>query len=79
MEKMQDHRKRDLWLSDEGVEEEIARLTDNEYVRLARAEQRQKYQRRQYLYQLRNLEKRGRALAESGWTPDEADEDDHPI
>lgn len=74
---MKDHRQKDLWLTDEGVEEEIARLQGSEFVRLARAEQRQKYRRRQALYNLRNLEKRGRELAKNGWTPEcEADLDD---
>lgn len=67
---MKDHRQKDLWLTDEGVEEEIARLQGSEFVRLARAEQRQKYRRRQALYNLRALEKRGRELAKSGWTPE---------
>lgn len=73
---MADNRKsRDLWLTDAKVEEEIARLRDSEYVALARAEERQRYRRRQYLYQLRNLEKRGRKLAEEGWTPEEEEDD----
>jgi hypothetical protein len=73
---MPDNRKsRDLWLTDAKVEEEIAKLRESEYVALARAEERQRYRRRQYLYQLRNLEKRGRKLAEEGWTPEEEDED----
>jgi len=72
-----DNRKsRDLWLTDAKVEEEIAKLRESEYVALARAEERQRYRRRQYLYSLRNLEKRGRKLAEEGWTPNEEDEDD---
>ena len=70
---MKDHRKaHDLWLTDEAVEEEIARLQESEYVRLARAEQRQKYRRRQTLYNLRNLEKRGKELAKDGWEPEYA-------
>jgi hypothetical protein len=74
---MGDNRKsRDLWLTDAMVEEEIAKLRESEYVALARAEERQRYRRRQYLYTLRNLEKRGRKLAEEGWTPEE--EDDAP-
>lgn len=73
---MGDNRKsRDLWLTDAKVEEEIAKLRESEYVALARAEERQRYRRRQYLYQLRNLEKRGRKLAEDGWTPEEEDDD----
>lgn len=55
------------FLTDEMVEEEIARLTESPYVRLARAEQRIKYRRRQYLYQLRDLEKRGKKLEEEGF------------
>ena len=73
---MPDNRKsKDLWLTDAAVEEEIARLRESEYVALARAEERQKYRRRQYLYTLRNLEKRGRKLAEEGWTPNEEEEE----
>ena len=73
---MGDNRKsRDLWLTDAKVEEEIAKLRESEYVALARAEERQRYRRRQYLYQLRNLEKRGRKLAEDGWTPEEEEDD----
>lgn len=56
---------RDL-MTDEQVEAEIARLTHSEEVQLARAEQRIKYRRRQYLYQLRNMAKRGKQLMEEG-------------
>lgn len=61
------------------MEEEIERLNHSEYVRLARAEQRAKYRKRQYLYTLRYLEKRGMELSkqgmdedsfENGYTPD---------
>lgn len=73
---MGDNRKsRDLWLTDAKVEEEIAKLRESEYVALARAEERQRYRRRQYLYTLRNLEKRGKKLAEEGWTPEEEEDD----
>jgi hypothetical protein len=65
----------DKWLTDEMVEEEIARLSDSHYVKLARAEQRIKYRRRQYLYQLRDLEKRGKRLEAEGFNPNEEDED----
>lgn len=47
---------------------EIERLNDSEAVQLARKEQRIKYKRRQYMYQLRNMEKRGEQLMESGIT-----------
>jgi hypothetical protein len=62
------------WLSDEMVEEEISRLTQSPYVKLARAEQRIKYRRRQYLYQLRDLEKRGKKLESEGFNPDVEEE-----
>lgn len=56
------------WLTDEQVEAEIARLNASEAVALARREARLKYKRRQYLYQLRDLEKKGKALLEAGIT-----------
>lgn len=58
------------FISDEMVEQEIARLNESDAVRLARAEQRVKYRRRQYLYQLRALEKRGMELMAKGYTED---------
>lgn len=61
-------------LTDAQVEEEIAKLNESEYVALARREARLKYRRRQYLYQLRDLEKKGKALAESGITRELLDE-----
>ena len=61
------------WLTDEDVEKEIARLTESDYVKLARKEQRLKYKRRQALYQLRTLEKRGQELAQAGITYDNID------
>lgn len=62
-------------LTDEQVESEIERLNKSPYVKLARAEQRIKYRRRQYLYQLRNFEKRGMKLEQEGFNPDETEED----
>lgn len=56
------------WLTDEDVEKEIARLSKSEHVKLARCETRLKYKRRQALYNLRALEKRGKELAEAGIT-----------
>lgn len=56
------------FLTDEQVEEEIEKLRDSEDVKLARKELRLKYKRRQALYQLRNLEKRGKELRKSGIT-----------
>lgn len=56
------------WMTDEQVEREIERLTASPLVALARREQRLRYKRRQYLYQLRDLEKKGRALEKAGIT-----------
>ena len=61
------------FLTDEAVEEEIARLTDTDAVKLARRELRLKYKRRQQLYTLRALEKRGNELMQSGITIDNID------
>ena len=56
------------FLTDEQVESEIARLTKTDAVKLARREQRVKYRRRQVLYSLRALEKRGKQLMAKGVT-----------
>ena len=56
------------WLTDEQVEKEIERLQDSPLVALARKEQRIRYRRRQYLYSLRNYEKKGKELAQAGIT-----------
>ncbi len=58
------------FLTDEQVEQEIERLTRSPQVALARREQRLRYKRRQYLYQLRDLEKKGYALEKAGITMD---------
>ena len=58
------------WLTDQDVETEIESLRTSPMVQLARREQALKYKRRQALYQLRNLEKRGCKLAEQGITMD---------
>ena len=60
--------KKEYGLTDEQVEKEIARLNASEAVALARHEQRLKYRRRQYLYQLRDYEKKGKALMAAGIT-----------
>lgn len=57
--------------TDESVEDEIARLNDSPYVKLARKEERIRYRRRQYMYQLRAYEKRGRELVAQGITMDD--------
>ena len=61
------------FLTDEAVEREISRLTNTEAVKLARREQRLKYKRRQQLYVLRALEKRGKELAAAGITIENID------
>ena len=61
-------------LTDEEVELEIAELQNSPYVKLARKEQRIRYRRRLFLYGLRDLEKKGKALAEAGVTLESLDE-----
>lgn len=60
-------------LTDEEVEQEIAELQNSPYVKLAKKEQRIRYRRRQFLYGLRDLEKKGRALANAGVTLESLD------
>lgn len=56
------------FLTDEEVEQEIERLRESDLVKLARREARIRYRRRQYLYQLRDLEKKGKKLMDAGIT-----------
>jgi len=56
------------FLTDEQVEMEIDRLLSSEEVQLAKKEIRIKYKRRQYMYGLRNMEKRGKELKKQGIT-----------
>ena len=65
------------FLTDEQVEREIERLSNSEAVKLARREQRIKYRRRQQLYTLRDLEKKGKALMDAGITMEMLDDMDH--
>ena len=62
--------KRECLKTDYEVEREIERLLNSEDVKLAKKEQRILYKRRQYMYGLRNLEKRGKQLAKQGITMD---------
>ena len=62
------------FITDEEVEREIERLNESEAVALARREARLKYKRRQYLYNLRDLEKKGKALMKAGITREVLDE-----
>lgn len=61
-------------LTDEQVEIEIERLLKSEDVKLAKKETRIKAKRRQYMYQLRCMEKRGKELAELGVTLENMEE-----
>lgn len=54
------------YVTDEQVEQEIERLAASDNVKLAKMEQKIKYRRRQYLYMLRSLEKRGAELRSEG-------------
>ena len=56
------------WLSDEQVEKEIKELQQSPLVKLAKKEQQIRYRRRQYLYTLRQYEKKGKELADAGIT-----------
>ena len=62
------------FLTDEQVEMEISRLLQSDAVQLAKKEIRIKYKRRQYLYQLRNMEKRGKQLLKDGITMENMEE-----
>lgn len=55
-------------LTDAEVECEISRLLNSDAVHLAKKEKRILNRRRQYMYQLRTMEKRGKALMKSGVT-----------
>ncbi len=56
------------YLTDEQVEVEIERLKNSPYVKLAKKDEQIRYRRRQYLYNLRNYEKKGKELAKAGIT-----------
>ena len=55
-------------LTDDEVEFEIDRLLNSDAVKLAKKETRIKQRRRQYMYQLRTMEKRGKELKKKGIT-----------
>ena len=56
------------FLTDEMVEDEIARLQCSPHVKLARKEERIRNARRQYMYTLRMYEKKGKQLEAEGIT-----------
>ena len=67
-------KKCESFLTDEEGELEINRLNACEEVSLARKEARLRYRRRQYLYTLRMLEKKGKALMDAGITKEILDD-----
>lgn len=67
------------YLTDAEVEAEIERLTHTPEVKIARREQRIKYRRRQALYTLRALEKRGAELIAAGITMEMLDAEESTI
>ncbi len=56
------------FLTDEQVEQEISRLKESPYVKLAKTEERIRLKRRQYMYTLRTYERKGKDLADAGIT-----------
>lgn len=62
------------FMTDEMVEEEILRLQNSPFVKLANKERRVRQRRRMYLYSLRQMEKKGQELAASGFTMDNLDQ-----
>ena len=63
-----------LTMTDEMVEEEILRLQTSPHVKLARREEAIRNRRRQYMYQLRMYEKKGKQLEAQGITLEELEE-----
>lgn len=66
---------RDKFLTDEQVEIEIERLLNSDDVALAKKEIRIKNKRRQYMYSLRTMEKRGKELSKQGITLENIEEE----
>ena len=62
------------FMTDEMVEEEILRLQNSDHVKLARREEAIRNRRRQYMYQLRMYEKKGKQLEAQGITLEELEE-----
>ena len=64
---------RKLW-TDEEVEIEIHRLQQSDDVKLAKREQQIKYRRRQQMWNLQFMEKRGKQLRQMGITAENMEE-----
>lgn len=73
MKKGRQNMARDI-MTDESFKEELERLKGSENVKLAQKEIRLKNRQKNYLYQLRWLEKRGKQLAALGYTIDNLEE-----
>ena len=56
------------WLTDAQVDAEIDRLLKSPHVHLAKKDQQIRNRKRQYMYNLRSLEKKGKELASMGVT-----------
>ena len=61
-------------MTDEMVDQELARLLASPHVRLAKREEAIRNRKRQYVYQLRSYEKKGKALEAQGITLEELEE-----
>ena len=61
-------------MTEEMVDQEIARLMESHYVKLAKREETIRNRKRQYLYKLRGYEKRGKTLEAQGITMEELEE-----
>lgn len=62
------------FMTDEMVEEEILRLQNSPFVKLARREEAIRNRRRQYMYSLRMYEKKGKQLDAQGITMNDLEE-----
>ena len=61
-------------MTDEMLDQELARLLASPHVKLAKREEAIRNRKRQYVYQLRCYEKKGKALEAQGITLEELEE-----
>lgn len=62
------------YIPDDMLDEEILRLQNSPHVKLARREENIRNRKRNYMYQLRMYEKKGKALEAQGITLESLDE-----
>ena len=62
------------FMTEEMVDQELARLLASPHVKLAKREEAIRNRKRQYVYQLRCYEKKGKALEAQGITLEELEE-----